>query len=182
MRSFVFRAAATLGEAPRSQPMPSKPRLTRCFVPRSSFSCPAKDSGRTSIPRIHQFAARVARRRQAHGAPRTAHCSAGPPAAHSAPTPPVHNTGMNHARVARNEKRPHPRWLRAACRRRALRARQHIRTQEPHRSYRTDAWQLSMVLSRGCPATARFARRGGIAQRRLRPHCARSFERIKRRL
>ena len=29
MRPFGFRAAATLGEAPRSQPPPSKPRLTR---------------------------------------------------------------------------------------------------------------------------------------------------------
>jgi len=50
MRAFAFRAAATLAEAARSQPPPSKPRLTRCFICRSFFSCPAKNSGQPPIP------------------------------------------------------------------------------------------------------------------------------------
>lgn len=41
MRPFAFRAAAPLAEAARSQPPPSKPRLTRCLAPRSSIRCPA---------------------------------------------------------------------------------------------------------------------------------------------
>ena len=62
MRPFAFRAAAPLAEAARSQPLPSKPRLTRCLAPRSSIRCPANAFGQPSIGAVRRFARRSHRR------------------------------------------------------------------------------------------------------------------------